>query len=320
MSSAVSIILPTYNRLEFLRPAVESVFAQTFEDWELIIADDGSSGDTRTYLETLDDPPRVKVIWLRHTGRPSVVRNAALREAQGEYVAFLDSDDVWLPRKLEIQIASLRCHATRKWSYTRFALVDRAGNPTAWQRARGWPVPDGWILDKLVKSETVIAMPSVIVSRELLEQVGGFDEGLVMCEDYDLWLRLAAQSEVDAIDEALTLVTRHAEHSGNEIISFQDCVRVFEKVMRADGTEHLHSILREKRAEAAAGLARSHASRGDRGAALRTLLSSARFCWRYPLWWFGALQATARACAPQALRRAARRYRNGHGAQSEGPP
>ena len=311
MSSAVSIILPTYNRLEFLRPAVESVFAQTFDDWELVIADDGSSGDTRTYLETLEDSPRVKVIWLRHTGRPSVVRNAALREAHGEYVAFLDSDDVWLPRKLEIQIASLRCHAARQWSYTKFALVDPAGNPTAWQRTRSWPVPDGWILDKLVKSETVIAMPSVIASRKLLEQVQGFDESLVMCEDYDLWLRLAAQSEVDAIDEALTLVTRHAEHSGNEIISFQDCVRVFEKVMRAGGTEHLHSILREKRAEAAAGLARSHASYGDRGAALRTLLSSVRFCWRYPLWWFGALQATARACAPQAVRRAARRYRNG---------
>src|ERR1700722_9621277 len=311
MSSAVSIILPTYNRLEFLRPAIESVFAQTFDDWELVIADDGSSGDTRTYLETLEDSPRVKVIWLRHTGRPSVVRNAALREAHGEYVAFLDSDDVWLPRKLEIQIASLRCHATRRWSYTKFALVDPAGNPTAWQRTRSWPVPDGWILDKLVKSETVIAMPSVIASRALLEQGQGFGERLVMCEEYDMWLRLAAQSEVDAIHEALTLVTRHAKHSGNEIISFQDCVRVFEKVMRARGTEHLHPILREKRAEAAAGLARSHASYGDRGAALRTLLSSVRFCWRYPLWWFGALQATARACAPQAVRRAARRYRNG---------
>jgi glycosyltransferase involved in cell wall biosynthesis len=320
MSSAVTIILPTYNRLELLRPAIESVFSQTFGDWELVIADDGSSADTRRYLESLNDPPRVKVIWLPHTGKPSAVRNAALREAQGEYVAFLDSDDVWLPRKLEIQIASLRCHAARKWSYTRFALVDRSGNPTAWQRARSWPAPGGWILEKLVKSETVIALPSVVVSRELLERVAGFDEGLVMCEDYDLWLRLAAQSEVDAIDEPLTLVTRHAEHSGNEIISFQDCVLVFEKVMRTDGTEHLHSILREKRAEAAAGLARSHAACGNRRAALRTLLSSARFCWRYPRWWLGALQATARAFAPQTVRKVARRYRSARRAQSGGQP
>src|ERR1700688_1486822 len=150
MSSAVSIILPTYNRLEFLRPAIESVFAQTFEDWELVIADDGSSADTRTYLETLDDPPRIKVIWLPHSGRPSVVRNAALREARGEYVAFLDSDDVWLPRKLEIQIASLRCHAARKWSYPRFSLLDRSGNPTPSARTRCWPAPSGWILENLL--------------------------------------------------------------------------------------------------------------------------------------------------------------------------
>ena len=87
----------------------------------------GRAPTRRAYLRTLDDPPRVKVIWLPHSGRPSVVSNAALREAQGEYVAFLDSDDVWLPQKLEIQIASLRRHPERKWSYTRFALVDRIG-------------------------------------------------------------------------------------------------------------------------------------------------------------------------------------------------
>jgi glycosyltransferase involved in cell wall biosynthesis len=312
MSPAVSIILPTFNRLEYLRPAIDSVFAQTFTDWELLIADDGSSADTRTYLQTLDDPPRVKVIWLAHTGRPSVVRNTALREAQGEYVAFLDSDDIWLPGKLQTQIASLRRHATHKWSYTRFALVDGSGNPAVSARTRCWPAPAGWILEKLLKEETVIALPSVVVSRQLLEQLGAFDEELVMCEDDELWFRLAAHSEIDGVDEPLTLIRRHERHSGNDIMAWQDRRRVFEKALRASRGGHLDSILRKLRAEMSAGLAKSQAASGKRGGAVGTLLLSAPHSWRYPRCWLGALGATARAFAPQSVRMLVHRYRHGH--------
>lgn len=307
MSPAVSIIVPTFNRLKYLRRTLASVFQQTFQDWELLIADDGSDGDTRAYLQTLADP-RVRVLWLRHSGRPAVARNAALREAKGEYVAFVDSDDLWTPTKLQIQIASLRSRPRCRWSYTRFVLVDESGKPTDWQRLRSWPVPHGWIFDNLVKSETVIAVPSVMVCRRLLQQVGGFDEDLIMCEDYDLWLRLAARSEVDAIDEPCALVTRHAEHSGDEITSFEDCARVFEKVRQIGGTEHLHAILRAKSAEVAAGLATSHAASGNRIKALRIVAASMRQSWRYPRWWRGALRATAQALAPQAAVAVARRW------------
>jgi glycosyltransferase involved in cell wall biosynthesis len=310
MSSAVSIILPTFNRLEFLRPAIESVFAQTFEDWELLIADDGSEADTRTYLGTLSDPPRVKVIWLPHTGRPSVVRNAALREAQGEYVAFIDSDDIWLPKKLETQIDSLRRHAERKWSYTRFAVVDSTGNSTA-SHTRSSPAPAGWILEKLLEAHTVIALPSVVVSRQLIEQLGGFDEELVMCEYDELWFRLAAHSEIDGIDAPLTLVRRHGQHSGNDILAWQDRRRVFEKALRASPGGHLGSILRRLRVEMSAGLAKSQAASGMRLGVLNTLASSARYSWRYPQWWSGALRALARALAPAAVRNTVRKYRSG---------
>ena len=122
-----------------------------------------------------------------------------------------------------------------------------------------------------------------MLRREALGQFR-FRQEFEPAEDYDLWLRLAAQSEVDAIDLPCTLVTRHAEHSGNEITSFQDCARVFEKVLVLGGTEHLHSIVREKLAEVAYGLARSHAACGDRVSALRSLTSSAPHCWRYPRW------------------------------------
>src|SRR5689334_20872261 len=104
----VSVVLPTFNRLRFLEPAIESVYAQTFTDWELIVADDGSDPDTRRYLQTVANHPRVRVLWLSHTGWPATVRNAALLQAVGEYVAFFDSDDLWMAQKLERQIEALR--------------------------------------------------------------------------------------------------------------------------------------------------------------------------------------------------------------------
>jgi glycosyltransferase involved in cell wall biosynthesis len=305
----VSIVLPTFNRLDLLRPAVESVFAQTFADWQLVIADDGSDSDTGTYLKSLDDPPHVKVIWLPHSGKPAVVRNAALRESQGEYVAFLDSDDLWLPKKLEIQIASLRGHANRQWSYTRFALVDESGNPAVSARTRNWPAPSGWILEKLLQGDTVIALPSVVVSRRLLGQLGAFDEELVMCEDDELWFRLAAHSEIDGIEDPLTLIRRHGRHSGDDIIAWQDRRRVFEKALRTGHSDHLDPLLRKLRAEMSAGLAKSQAAAGRRSDAVGTLFSSVSHSWRYPRCWLSALAATAFAFAPQEVRSRVRRYR-----------
>jgi glycosyltransferase involved in cell wall biosynthesis len=92
----VSVILATYNRLNYLRAAVDSVISQTFQDWEFIIADDGSEADTIGYLKSLAAIPNITVLFLPHSGNPSAVRNAACRVAKGRFLAFLDSDDVWL--------------------------------------------------------------------------------------------------------------------------------------------------------------------------------------------------------------------------------
>jgi glycosyltransferase involved in cell wall biosynthesis len=301
--------MPTFDRLEFLKLAVDSVFAQTFENWELVIADDGSSAPTRAYLRALQNQPRVHVIWMAHTGKPSVVSNAALRQARGEYVAFLDSDDVWLPRKLETQIASLRRRTERGWSYTKFALIDSAGNRTDPARTRDWPTPSGWILEKLLDEETVIAQPSVVVSRRLLMQLGAFDEELVMCYDDELWFRLAAHSEIDGVDEPLTLVRRHGQHSGSDIIAWRDRRRVFEKALQVRRGRHLDAMLRRLRAQMSAGLAKSQAASGRRWDAFATLCSSAPHSWRHPRYWLGALASTVRACAPQSVRTLVRHYR-----------
>ena len=303
MTPAVSIVLATYNRLELLRSSVDSVFSQTFRDWELIIADDGSDEPTKRYLESLESPGRVRLLWLDHSGRPAAVRNAALREARGEYIAFQDSDDLWLPRKLEIQVDSLRRHPERAWSHTRYQLVDASGAPTAWtRRTGGWPTPGGWILDQLIRGETVIALPSVVASRGLLQQAGGFDEQLNDTEDYELWLRLARRSEIDAVPELLTLVRRHGQHfSAKPIEAFQAARYVIDRQLGSGDVEHLRPVLLRQRARVVVGLARSRAAAGYRRDALATLVSGARHFCRYPQFWTDALAAIAMAVTPRAV-------------------
>lgn len=305
----ISVIMPTYNRLEYLPLSVQSVFAQTLAAWELIIADDGSGEETRAYLQSLADP-RVKVLGLPHTGKPAVVTNRALHEARGEYVAFLDSDDLWLPTKLQRQLESLRNHPQRRWSYTKFAVVDASGKPIARADRSEWPTPSGWILQELLEEVTVIAQPSVVVSRQLLEQLGAFDEELVMCYDDELWLRLAAHSEIDGLDEPLTLVRRHAHHSGSDIIAWRDRRRVFEKALRARRGAHLEPTLRRLRAQMSAGLAKSQAAAGQRLGALATLLTSLPHSLAYARYWLSALVTTAAAFAPPRVRTLARRCRS----------
>jgi len=305
---AVSILLPTFNRLEFLPATIDSVWAQTYSDWELIIADDGSSGDTRRYLESLTQHPRVQVHWMPHCGKPAVMLNAAARRARGAYLAFLDSDDVWLPRKLEQQLTALARHPERHWSCTAFELMDAAGKPLAGRRQTVWPAVDGWVRERLL-TDAVIAMPSVVVSRRLFEEVGPLDEDLVMCYDNELWLRLAARSALDGIAEPLTRIRRHSMHGGSDIIAWRDRRRVVERALRADGDLRFNAILREQRAVMSAGLARSQAVDGQRAEALCTLAASAPYSWRYAQWWSGAFAASARACTPRALRAAIRALR-----------
>ena len=312
MRPTVSIVMPTFNRPQFLPATLDSVFAQTLTDWELIVADDGSDDATRNYLRKITARPQVTALWLEHSGRPAVATNAAMREARGEYVAFLDSDDLWLPEKLARQVASLRHHARCGWSYTRFMTIDSSGRIINPLPTGTYPAKGGWIRESLLDGRIVIAQPSVLVSRMLLEELGPFDEGLRMCYDDDLWFRLAARSEVDAVNEPLTLIRRHGSHSGSDVIAWEDRLRVFERLLSQERRSPSARLLRSQRAAHAAGLARSQAASGERIRALATLLSSVPHSLRYRRWWPNALRAVARALAPPvvvSLVRARRRAR-----------
>jgi hypothetical protein len=313
--TAVSIIMPTYDRLEFLRPAVDSVLAQTFEDWDLIIADDGSSEPTRAYLRTLALRPRVKVIWLEHTGNPGAVRNAAIREAGGEYIAFMDSDDLWMPTKLERQMSAMRAHLDCRWSCTGSMLIDASGGfkPLGYEQRIRYR---GAVLEHLLVHAMDIWTPAVVVERRLLAQVGGFNEELRLFEDYDLWLRLASQSEIHPIDEPLICVRRsHDRHYTAEdgAVSMAACRHKSLQSLRPFVMDsRLRSLVGRAHARSVLDLANLQATT-DRLGAAKTVLSSLTWSWRYGQWWAGLPRTVLRLLAPRALIGLYRRARSAKG-------
>jgi glycosyltransferase involved in cell wall biosynthesis len=298
---AVSIVLPTFNRLRFLRPTIESVFAQTFADWELIIADDGSDEGTREYLRTLASEPRVKLIWLPHAGIPAVVRNAALAEARAEYVAFLDSDDLWAPSKLQRQFEVLRARVGSRWIYTAFSQVDASGQPLPEELHRRWVPHEGSVFERLVTGAVSVRTPSVLAARELIMRAGGFDETISSGEDYDLWLRMALDSDLAVIDEPLLHVRRHDEnHSRNWHIAYHGRDHTLVKLQtRVDPARR--TLLRSERVKNGLKLAEEYASLGETANVLRTLLSASGYSWPYPRWWLAAFKILVRRHVPRRL-------------------
>ena len=208
----VSIILPTYNRLTVLRPAIESVFAQSFDDWELIVIDDGSTDGTAEYIEGLNDP-RARVIRVPHIGFPGALRNAAAKYATGKYLAFLDSDDLWHPSKLEQQLAHLGGEPNVRWSYTYVDWIGREGEPRDLDTRRQRQAIGGWIFQDLLNRRAWIALPAVMMERSLFAESGGFDETLQFTSDYEYWLRISRLSQVAVLPKALTTVRLHDDNT-----------------------------------------------------------------------------------------------------------
>jgi glycosyltransferase involved in cell wall biosynthesis len=309
----VSVILPTFNRTSFLKLAIESVFAQTYSDWELIVADDGSTQETRAYLRSIT-APQVRKIWLRHSGNPSRVRNVAIDAANGRYLAFIDSDDVWAPSKLEKQIGALRDRPEARWSYTTCDLIDESGYRISNERLSAVVCKEGWIFEPLLRLEISIAMPALVVDRDLVDEIGGFDEQQPFAEWHDLSLRLAAKSEVVAVRESLCSVRLHNQHySADRIAAHRSWMRLYEKMADFAQSPTLRSHSARMRAETSLNMARLQGVQGDYRAVLKTLRGALAFSWRYPHWWWGAFKRVARPAAPGILLSALQRLRGNPG-------
>jgi hypothetical protein len=222
-----------------------------------------------------------------------MARTAAVRAATGTRVAFLDSDDLWAPNKLERQLASLIARPECRWGYTAFRQVDRLGEPLADERTRRWHPHAGDIFEQLVTHRAEIRTPCVMVDRQLLIEVGGFDESVRSAEDYDLWMRLALRSPVAVVAEPLVDVRRHEQnYSRDWAIAFHGRDRSLAK-LAATADLGRRALLRRERARNGAQLVAEHAHRGERLRALRAFLSSAAHSWSYPEWWWRALRAAA---------------------------
>lgn len=297
----VSVILPTFNRLAYLREAIDSVLAQTYTDWELIIADDGSADETRTFLRSIRDD-RVKILWLPHCGNPAAVRNRALAEARGIYLAFLDSDDLWAPRKLEIQLDLMKSREDRRWSYTKDRPIDACGNPLPEAAIQPWRPYEGSIVEPLLSIDAIISTPTVVAERSLVNEAGGFDEGQYFGEDYDLWLRLAMRSDVSVSCEPLACTRSHLDnYSQDRVAAYRGWVRLYEKTAGIVPESRLRALCWRRRGESALTLARLYQDSGNHLAALQTLLTGWTYSWPYRGWWGGAVKVVFRPFVPSRV-------------------
>ena len=195
---AVSVIIPTYNRGWILKEAIDSVLAQEFTDYELIVVDDGSTDDTRTILDSYGQ--NIIVLAQANEG-VSAARNRGIAESRAQLVAFLDSDDLWLPQKLERQVEffnsdpdALICQTEETWIRNGVRV-----NPKKRHQKLS-----GMIFEPSL--DLCLVSPSaVMIRKSLFDAVGMFDESLPACEDYDLWLRVSCRYPVYLIDEPLII-------------------------------------------------------------------------------------------------------------------
>jgi glycosyltransferase involved in cell wall biosynthesis len=302
----VSIVMPTYNRLRFLPSAVQSILSQTLRHWELIVADDGSHEPTRDYLASLEQDARVRVLYLPHSGNPGRARNAAITAARAPLVAFIDSDDLWEPTKLERQIAALRGEPECGWSYTAFVIVDADDTPLPSEHDRAWTPYRGRIFDKVVRGWASIRTPAVVVGTDLVRDAGGFDEAIDCGEDYDLWARLALRSPACVVDEPLVRVRRHRDIDARKIARAHVARDYWLRKLAAQANGAQRSLLVEERGRNALVQAAVLTAHGHRARALAAVTRSLSVGWRYRSWWYGAAKAVARAAlaAPPRHRRA----------------
>jgi glycosyltransferase involved in cell wall biosynthesis len=207
----VSVVLAAHNQARWLGEAIEGVRAQTFTDWELVVIDDGSTDDTADVLARFTTDPRVRCLRQPRAER-AAARNRGIAETSGELVAFLDGDDVWRPTKLAAQVAALHASPEAGLCYTTARFIDVAGRPLP-LRKPSRPLA-GRVFPVLVRGNVLI-LASVVVRREALAAVGGFDETLPVfgCEDWDLWLRIARRFALIVVDEELTLYRQHATNT-----------------------------------------------------------------------------------------------------------
>lgn len=222
----VTVVIPAFNAAWCIRKAIDSVFAQTFSDFALLVVDDGSTDDTVDVLSSYGDA--LRVIRQRNGGLSSA-RNAGIRESQGEFIAFLDADDWWLPDKLARQAQLLLAEPDVGFVSTAARVENLEGQVLNMWACTQCTAP---FLQRLFGANGDVAGSgsAVMARRRLFDVVGGFDESLLSLEDVDMWMRLAAVAGYACIDEPLAVILKRPGSMSRNLEVMRDAsMRVMKK-------------------------------------------------------------------------------------------
>lgn len=254
----VSVIIPTYNRADFLTEAVDSVLNQTWRDFEIIVVDDGSTDGTRDVVGRYGD--RIKYFHKQNKG-PSSARNFGTSKAHGNFLAFLDSDDIWEPNKLDIQMNFLQSHPEIK-------LISCGSYIMGNSRKRKFHIRGDLSGDLFLTlyQRSFINTSSVVLTQDCFFQVGPFDETIQTAEDYDLWLKVARHFPMAYLDTPLVGIRKHPDKlSKNKIELRKNAIQVLQT--HFDPERVPARIYRRRLSDLYVYLGRGYLKIGDSGAA-----------------------------------------------------
>jgi len=192
----ISVIIPTFNRSKTIFRAIDSILKQTYKPYEIIVVDDGSTDGTKDLV--INKYPSIKYFYQSNNG-VSKARNKGVHESKGEWIAFLDSDDEWLPKKLQEQKKNLEQNPTTFISHTNEIWIRNGVRVNQMKKHQKF---GGYIFDKCLEF-CRMSPSSIMIHRKVFEDVGNFDEDLLVCEDYDLWIRVTSKYLVTYIDDLM---------------------------------------------------------------------------------------------------------------------
>ena len=201
----ISVVIPTYNRKELLKRSIDSVINQTIKPSEIIIVDDGSNDGTEAMVKKKYDS--LKLIKQKNKGA-SAARNSGIKASSGEWICFLDSDDEWKNDKLEKQIAAVANNSDYKFFHSNEIWIKNGKRINQKKKHKKY----GGDIFKKCLDMCRISPSSVLIDKSIFEEIGFFNENLVVCEDYELWLRICDKYEVFFIDEPL--IFKYGGHQG----------------------------------------------------------------------------------------------------------
>ncbi len=234
--SKVSVIIPAYNAMTYLPETVGSVLRQSFTDFEVLIIDDGSSDSIQQWASQVQDL-RVRLISQENQGA-SAARNSGIAHAQGEYLAFLDADDLWEASKLEKQVLCLENYPAAGLVYTWTALIDPTGKPTGRVFANK---AEGDVWNQLIEHNIIECGSSPMIRRDCFETVGLFDCNLLAVEDWEMWVRIASCYPFAVLQEPLTYYRQLSTSLSKNWQLMAQCFPLFiEKVFYSAPSERLY--------------------------------------------------------------------------------